>query len=353
VIGTQRFELVIFDCDGVLVDSERLINQIESAHVGRLGIAMAPDEVRAAFKGHTVPEVAAILEARLGAPLPVEWLYDWGTQIALGYVRHLQPVPGVRDILIALRDRGVPICVASQSPLPRVGLALTVTDLATLCGAHVYTASMVPRGKPHPDLFLYAAARMGAEPGRTAVIEDSESGIVAARAAGMTVFGYAADEDPESLRRAGATPFKSMDEVPALIAAGVEPMPLPAPLTRLRAAYTSFATGDPGALVAIIADDASYHLPGRHLGGGTLRGRSQIVDRLADYARRCDDPPAIRLHGFAGAPDHLLSLERFTARRDGKTLDQDVAVVWRMEGDRCVEIWSRFADQTACDSFWG
>ena len=255
-------------------------------------------------------------------------------------------------MLTALAARGIATCVASQSPKPRVDLALAVTGLATACADRVYTASMVPRGKPLPDLFLYAAARMRAEPGRTAVIEDSESGIAAARAAGMTVFGYAADENPDALRRAGATPFMAMDELPALLAAGAQEEVAPAALTSLRAAYEAFAGGDLRPLVALLADDAAYHLPGRHLGGGTLRGRAEILERLAATARSCDAPPTVRPYAFAGARDHLLSIERFSAHRHGRVLEQDVIVVWRIAEGRCVEIWSRFADQGSCDRFW-
>ena len=346
------FDLVVFDCDGVLVDSERLINQIESQHIQRLGLAMSPAEARAVFKGHTVSEVAAALAARLGAPLPVEWIYDWGTQIGLGYVRYLQPVRGVREVLTDLRGRGIPLCVASQSPLPRVELSLAVTGLTEVCGERVYAAAMVPRGKPHPDLFLYAAARMGADPTRTAVVEDSPSGVVAARSAGMTVFGYAADEDPSALQNAGATTFGSMDELPELLASSSQPPTAPTAVTRLRAAYEAFAGGDARALITLLAADAVYHLPGRHLGGGRLDGRDEILRCLAAAVESCDARPTIRLHAFVAAGDHALSIERFHASRRGQILDQDVTVVWRMANGRCVEMWSRFPDQASCDRFW-
>jgi beta-phosphoglucomutase-like phosphatase (HAD superfamily) len=212
------FDLVIFDCDGVLVDSERLINRTESRHLSRLGLDLSPDEARATFKGRTVAEIASIVESRLDAKLPADWLYDWGMHIALGFVRNLRSVAGVQPVLDGLTSRRVATCVASQSPRARVDLALSVTDLAHYFDDRVYTASMVPRGKPLPDLFLYSAARMGAEPSRCAVIEDSKSGVQAAIAAGMAVFGYADDEDPAELRGAGATPFAAMEDLPALLA---------------------------------------------------------------------------------------------------------------------------------------
>lgn len=209
-------DLVIFDCDGVLVDSERLVNRIEAELLAHVGIHASPDETRARFKGCTVGEVVQRIQAETGKPLAPEWLYDWGMHTAVGFVRELQAVQGIHDVLAAL---DVPSCVASQSPLARVGLSLAVTGLAGHFGERVFTASMVPRPKPHPDLFLYAAARMGADPARCVVVEDSASGVEAAVAAGMRVFGYAADEDERALAAAGAVTFHQMHELPALLAA--------------------------------------------------------------------------------------------------------------------------------------
>ena len=354
------FDLVIFDCDGVLVDSERLINRIESQHLSRLGLDLSPDEARATFKGRTVPEIAAIAESQLHAKIPADWLYDWGMHIALGFVTTLRPVASVQEVLDGLTTQRVATCVASQSPRARVDLALSVTNLAHYFDDRVYTASLVPRGKPLPDLLLYSAARMGAEPGRCAVIEDSESGVQAAIAAGMSVFGYAADEDPAALRRAGATAFSSMRELPALlecdpgqrVGAPAERASGSEPPARLREAYGAFAAGDGRPLVQFLAEDVTYHLPGRHLGGGTVRGRAEVLERTAQAALSCDAPPEIRLQRVVGFGEFVLSIERFVARRCGRTVDQYVCIVWRMTGAQCTEIWSTFSDQASCDRFW-
>jgi HAD superfamily hydrolase (TIGR01509 family) len=341
------FELVIFDCDGVLVDSERLVNRIESDLLSR--------EARERFKGRTVPEMVTIVESVLQQKLSAEWLYDWGMHTALGFVRELRDVAGVRHVLDRLASRGIATCVASQSPRARVYLCLSVTQLADRFDDRVYTASMVPRGKPLPDLFLYAAARMGVEPTRCAVIEDSESGVRAAVAAGMSVFGYAADEDAAALAHAGATVFRSMEDLGALLegdgAAG-RAVDQAAPVVHLREAYQSFAAGDGQLLAEFLAEDVTYHLPGGHLGGGTLRGRAEVLQRTAAAAQSCDAPPVIRLDSVVGSGEWLLSIERFVARRGGRTLDQDVCVVWRIVDTQCVEIWSRFSDQASCDRFW-
>jgi HAD superfamily hydrolase (TIGR01509 family) len=208
---------VIFDCDGVLVDSERLVNRLESACFARLGLDISPEQARTLFKGKTVDGVLAVLAERLGGPAPTEWIYDWGMAVAAGFAKELREVDGVRAVLETCRRDGVALCVASQSPPARVELALTITRLAPFFADRIYTASMVGRPKPAPDLFLHAAAAMGVEPGSTAVVEDSPTGVLAARAAGMIVYGYAGDEDVAALAAAGAVTFTRMAELPALL----------------------------------------------------------------------------------------------------------------------------------------
>jgi ketosteroid isomerase-like protein len=121
---------------------------------------------------------------------------------------------------------------------------------------------------------------------------------------------------------------------------------------RLRDAYRRFARGDPAAMAALLAEGAVYHLPGGHLGGGTLAGRDAIFRRTADAARWCDEAPAIELRAVTGAATFVTSIERIRARRGDQHLDQTVVVVWRFEEAHCVELWAHFADQAACDAFW-
>ncbi len=215
--------LVIFDCDGVLVDSEPIVNDVESEFFATLGVTIDPREARRRFQGKTVTDVAGAVAAALGRPLSAEALYTWGMTTALGLVTSLQAVPGIRDVVEWLVRTGTPVCVASQSPLPRVRLSLAVTDLSRYFADDVFTASMVARPKPAPDLFLHAAATMGIPASCCIVVEDSPTGILAADAAGMTALGYAAPDGlgEDALRAAGARVFTTMSELPALLAAAI------------------------------------------------------------------------------------------------------------------------------------
>ena len=350
--------LVIFDCDGVLIDSERLINRTEAGLFSRLGLALSPNEARALFKGHTVGEVVTIAESALGDALPIDWIYEWGTHVALAFVNHLTPVVGVQSVLDHLQSQAIPMCVASQSPRVRCDLGLAVTGLDRYFQDRVYTAAMVPRPKPHPDLFLYAAARMDVTPDRCVVVEDSASGVRAAVAAGMRAFGYAADDDAHELQDAGATTFTAMHDLPSLLGDALgdvtddsQPTPSSA-VARVQTAYEAFAAGHPRLLSELLAEDAVYHLPGRHLGGGTLRGRRALFERLTEALATLDFPPTIHVERVVGHGEWVLSTERFVARRNGRTLADDVCVVWRMAGERCAEMRARFSDQRACDRFW-
>jgi HAD superfamily hydrolase (TIGR01509 family) len=214
------FDLVIFDCDGVLVDSEPVVNGIEARLFTHLGLPLTPEESCLPFKGRTVRDIVTIVEDKTGRRLSHEWVYDWGMATALGLVRGLRAVPGVRDVVEALSQRKRPICVASQSPPERVALSLMLTGLDVFFDSRIYTASMVTNPKPAPDLFLHAAQSCGVRPPACAVIEDSPSGVAAAVAAGMVAFGFAAREDASHLAAAGARVFHSMHELRTLLELG-------------------------------------------------------------------------------------------------------------------------------------
>lgn len=230
-MGGARPLAVIFDCDGVLVDSEGLASRVESELARELGLNISAAEAHDLFLGKTVQGVLDAIASKTGARPSATFVYNWAFTTAHAFKRELQPVRRVREVAHALRDRGHPLAVASQSPLGRVRFSLDVTGLAGLFGEHVYVTSMVSRPKPAPDIYLLAAERLGVEPAGCVVVEDSPAGAAAARACGMHVIGYApqgvdGSADP-AMRDSGVTVIRSMDELPELIAAlgqrGIKP----------------------------------------------------------------------------------------------------------------------------------
>ena len=180
------YSLVIFDCDGVLVDSEPLSLSVLSEALTRQGLPADIPYVTRHFLGRQLSTVRTHASAQ-DLHLAPGFEHDLNARLVARFRDELRPIPHVADVLAGL---GIPCCVASSSDLPRVRLSLEVTGLAPFFGEHVYTAEMVARGKPEPDLFLYAAQRMGVAPEDCLVIEDSLYGVLAARAAGMEVWGF-------------------------------------------------------------------------------------------------------------------------------------------------------------------
>jgi HAD superfamily hydrolase (TIGR01509 family) len=210
----MAFELVIFDCDGVLVDSEPLSNRILAERLTAIGLPTTTEQSMHDYMGRSWKTDQAIIEGRLGRPLPEGWSDAYHAEVMAAFERELQAVPGVVEALDAIEE---PSCVASSSAHPRIRAALCATGLLARFEGRIFSATDVEHGKPAPDLFLHAAASLGAEPGRCAVVEDAPTGVQAARAAGMAVFGYAGSTRPERLEAEGACVFASMGELPALI----------------------------------------------------------------------------------------------------------------------------------------
>jgi HAD superfamily hydrolase (TIGR01509 family) len=180
--------LLIFDCDGVLVDSEVIAFDVLRQMLAALGKPMSLAECRRRFMGRRTPDVLVEIEKELGHPIPADTGVRMKALLFERFRRELRPVAGVKDAIAHLPG---PICVASSSSLERIALSLDVTGLAPLFGDHVFSAEQVAEGKPAPDLFLFAAKSMSAAPRETIVIEDSVPGVVAARRAGMAIIGFA------------------------------------------------------------------------------------------------------------------------------------------------------------------
>lgn len=183
-------ELLVFDCDGVLVDSEALVMDIESAMLTEAGFPLTTDEIADNYVGLSYTTMMSELAARYGRPVPAD-LSRRIQQAAIDrFPEHLSPVAGMAEFLAtSTRNR----CVASSSDLDRIELSLQVTGLADRFAPEaIFSAQMVERGKPAPDLFLLAASSLGVDPAECLVIEDSTAGVTAARSAGMGVVGLVA-----------------------------------------------------------------------------------------------------------------------------------------------------------------
>ncbi len=182
------YDLIIFDCDGVLVDSEMLSATVLTAQLAKIGIDLSFDQFRDDFLGRSFAKATARLSARTGMTLPDNFQTQYFDRLLQMFATDLQAMPGVHRVLDSMT---VAHCVASSSLPARLDMALRVCDLERYFGSSIYSATLVPNAKPAPDLFLYAANAHGAHPSRCLVIEDSAMGVLAAQAAGMTAWHFA------------------------------------------------------------------------------------------------------------------------------------------------------------------
>lgn len=214
-----RRYLLIFDCDGVLVDSEPTSNRVLAAAISAVGLPMSVEQVADSFEGMRLADIQSSVEAQLGRKLPAEWLANFEADRSAAFEKDLAPVPGIEAVLEEAVAAGIPMCVASQARREKTALTLGLTALSRFFPeAVLFSSTMVERGKPHPGLFLLAAEAMGFDPADCVVIEDGVLGVEAGRAAGMRVLGYApVGRDPDRLSRKGAEVFSSMAELPVLV----------------------------------------------------------------------------------------------------------------------------------------
>lgn len=212
---TDAFELIVFDCDGVLVDSERLSIRVDAILLERLGWPMSTDEIVRRWVGRSDADMRAEIEEHIGGPIPVEIDEEFNRTYRETFERELVAVDGIREALDVIT---MPRCVASSGEREKIRRNLALTGLTDYFGERIFSATDVAHGKPAPDLFLLAARTLGAEPARCAVVEDSVHGVEAALAAGMRPFAYAGGVTPaERLTRPGAVVFTDMRELPRLV----------------------------------------------------------------------------------------------------------------------------------------
>ncbi|WP_277380709.1 HAD family hydrolase [Stenotrophomonas maltophilia] len=219
------FDAVLFDCDGVLVDSEPLVARVLSEMLSARGWLLTPAQAGEVFLGKSVAGLAGLIEERTGKPFTAEWLEEFRQQRNRALERDLTAIAGAPEAVRAIHAAtGGRIACASGADLHKVELQLRKVGLFDAFEGHVFSGQDMPRSKPHPDVYLAAAASLGVEPQRCAVIEDTVTGAAAGVAAGAIVFGFSEGgphhSTPEALRAAGVhRVFARMDELPALLAA--------------------------------------------------------------------------------------------------------------------------------------
>jgi HAD superfamily hydrolase (TIGR01509 family) len=205
---------VIFDCDGVLVDTEVIANRFLASLVTELGLPTTTEESMARYMGRSLTSVMAILTEELGAPPPDDLLRRNREAVEDAWRSELQPVPGIVEALDRIT---LHYCVASSGDHDRIRLSLGITGLLPRFEGRIFSATDVANGKPEPDLFLHAAKKMGFDVPRTTVVEDTVPGVQAGEAAGMRVLAYARLVDADSLAAAGGEVFSHMEELPSLL----------------------------------------------------------------------------------------------------------------------------------------
>ena len=232
--------LLIFDCDGVLVDSEPLAAQAFAEALGEIGLPWTASEVESRFRGRSLRDCLLLIERERGE-LPAGFLDGLNRLTFAKFERGIQPIPGVHLVIEALRKANIPYCVASSGTHEKMRLTLGLTGLLPFFEGRLYSAAEVERGKPAPDLFLFAARQMGVKICESVVVEDSLPGVQAGVSAGAQVLGYCpppplgrstagqslADLEQErhrdTLLDLGVLPFASMSDLPDLL--GLTPTP--------------------------------------------------------------------------------------------------------------------------------
>ena len=215
MLNHRNFEAVIFDCDGVLVDSEPIANRVFAEALTDIGLPTTYDQAVEDFMGLSMTACLAKVANRLGAPVPENFLAGLTERTYKAFEKELHPVAGIVD---ALEKITMPMCVASSGEVSKMQFTLGLTGLLPRFDGRLFSATEVPRGKPHPDIFLHAAKGIGISPEWCVVVEDSVPGVRGGVSAGMAVLGFAGGLTPvEELTSAGATVFYDMAELPGLL----------------------------------------------------------------------------------------------------------------------------------------
>jgi HAD superfamily hydrolase (TIGR01509 family) len=215
--------LVIFDCDGVIVDSEPISNREVAVAISALGWPMSADEARARFLGLTLTDMLPMIEAEIGRSVPAKWTSGVQERIIKALAREAVAIPGAIEALHRATALGLPWRIASNSSHEEMAAKFARIGITDLVAGRLHSHRDVRRGKPAPDLFLAAAAAESAAPEACLIIEDSLPGVQAAAAAGMDCLGFAAHSDAAALEALGAAPFFRMSEIGPLLELALSP----------------------------------------------------------------------------------------------------------------------------------
>ena len=214
----MNYKLVIFDCDGVLVDSEAIGNRFISEALTLAGIPISAEGALSKFLGGKLTQIKEDAEKQLGFSLPANWVDEIYKKQFSEFRKNLKSISGIEDVLDVLERINTPVCVGSNGPLNKMEVSLGVTKLKDRFLGRIFSADQVANPKPAPDLYLYCADQMGVLPQHCLVIEDSPRGASAGVAAGMSVFGYTAGGDNSALKKVGCTKtFDTMQEIAAFL----------------------------------------------------------------------------------------------------------------------------------------
>ncbi|MEL7344092.1 MAG: HAD-IA family hydrolase [Pseudomonadota bacterium] len=209
-------EAILFDCDGVLVDSEPVADRVLVANFARYGLVLDETQVHALFAGGTMKGAGQEAVQR-GATLPANWLDEIYEELFAELARYTPPIAGVGDLLDRLDVAGIPYAIGSNGPFRKMDITLGQNSLLERFQGRLISAHVIGRAKPDPGVYLEAARILGVDPARTVVIDDSPSGVKAGVAAGARVLGFAPRSDPDRLAALGAEVFFKMSQVPDLI----------------------------------------------------------------------------------------------------------------------------------------
>ena len=214
----MKSQLVIFDCDGVLVDTERATNEVMAANLSRYGLDISVDECTSLFVGGTMASAADEVR-RMGYPLPQNWTDEMYTQMFARLREGVEVIKGIPEFLDQLDQARTPYCVGSNGPMDKMEITLKPSGLWDRFAGRIYSPHVIglEMAKPNAGLYLHAAREMGVDPQNCVVIEDSQNGAKGAQAAGMRCFGFTRDTKAEDLEAVGAIPFSDMSQLPDLL----------------------------------------------------------------------------------------------------------------------------------------